>query len=246
MVSMNCRRARNLLFDFFDGLSNETLRAEVERHLGECAGCEQFAAEMSRSLALLRHAPVEPVDENFNWKVRLAIHRERNTALSRARSAGAWVKMWNYRYAVSSALAFSAVLVAGTIVVRNGSLPGPARTTDSAMQITQGTPATKADGATVERTTAPRTTTNLITPVTNDNVSQVSMGPHLITRSTSPASGPIDMTEAEAKLDSVLNADVMRLSAHQREQYLQRRMQRIQRILEHIQSQQPAPAQPQR
>jgi predicted anti-sigma-YlaC factor YlaD len=94
---MNCRRARHLLFDFFDGVSNEALRAEVDRHLGECQDCDRFASEMTRSLALLRRVPMEPLDENFNWKVRLAIHREKNAALERAASANAWVRAWNVR-----------------------------------------------------------------------------------------------------------------------------------------------------
>ena len=102
---MNCRRARHLLFDFFDGASNEALRAEVDRHLGECEECDHFASEMTRSLALLRRVPMEPLDENFNWKVRLAIHREKNVALERAATANAWVRTWNLRYAVSGGLA---------------------------------------------------------------------------------------------------------------------------------------------
>lgn len=241
---MNCRRARNLLFDFFDGLSNETLRAEVERHLGECADCEQFAAEMTRSLALLRHTPVEPLDENFNWKVRLAIHRERNAALSRARSAGAWVKMWNYRYAVSSALAFSAVLVAGAIVVRNGSLPAPARTTGTTMQFTQQTSAPKTGNTAVNSPLVPRPAPRTVTPFySGDNEKLVSTGPELPGRSPGPVNGAIDMTEAEAKMDSVMNADLMRLSAQERQHYLQRRMERIQRLQKYLQGQQPAPAQ---
>jgi anti-sigma factor RsiW len=157
MVSMNCRRARNLLFDFFDGLSNESLRAEVERHLGECADCERFASEMTRSLALLKHTPVEPLDETFNWKVKLAIHRERNAALSRARSAGTWVRMWNVRYAVSGGLAFGAVLIAGALVLRDGGMPSPARTLDPPAQVAQETRSESTGAATTLRPHSPST-----------------------------------------------------------------------------------------
>jgi len=225
---MNCRRARNLLFDFFDGLSNESLRAEVERHLGECADCERFASEMARSLALLKHTPVEPLDETFNWKVKLAIHRERNAALSRAGSAGTWVRMWNVRYAVSGGLAFGAVLIAGALVLRDGGV----QTLDPPAQVAQEL---KGTGA---ATLAPRSTTNL-GPVDNDG-RLVSAGSNNPSRSSSPVLGAIDMTESEARIDSLINSELMRRSATERELYIWRRMARL-RL--HLEGQQPAPAQ---
>ena len=122
---MKCRRVRQLLFDFVDGLGNEALHVEVDRHLAECVDCEKFAAESKRSLALLRRAPVEPLDENFNWKVRLAIHREQRATAKRASSAGAWVRAWNFRYVASTGIAFAFVLGAGIVVVNNVVPSGP-------------------------------------------------------------------------------------------------------------------------
>lgn len=214
---MNCRRARHLLFDFFDGASNEALRAEVDRHLGECEECDRFAAEMTRSLALLRRVPVEPLDENFNWKVRLAIHREKNAALERAASAGAWVRAWNVRYVVSSGLAFGAVLVVGSVLLlRGGVVPAPMQVAEQpAVQATQG--------ATTGPSPVPRST--LQAPVRNDMSTMVSTGPTLENKSVAPV-GAIDDAK-EARIDSLINSEMMRLPENDRAQFIQRRIEKL-------------------
>lgn len=220
---MNCRRARNLLFDFFDGASNEALRAEVDRHLGECKECDKFASEMTSSLALLRRVPVEPLDDNFNWKVRLAIHREKNVALERAASANAWVRAWNVRYVLSTGFALTAVLLAGGIfVARNGAVPG-------AMQVATQ-PAHEDKSALEPSSPKPVPQSNFKTPVRNDLSSTVSLGSRSDSRGAAPV-GAID----EAGIDSLINMEVMRLPEHERDEYLQRRIN----ALRARQSQQP-------
>jgi len=215
MVSMNCRRARHLLFDFFDGASNEALRAEVDRHLGECGECDRFASEMTRSLALLRRVPVEPLDDNFNWKVRLAIHREKNSALERAASANAWVRAWNVRYVLSTGFAFAAVLVAGGFVLlQNGGAP---------VQVAQQSqPGLVADAG---PTPVPRSTLHV--PVDNGMVKAVSTGHGDLNMGPAPM-GAIDETRTDARIDSLINSDVSKLSAQEREQYFQRRIDWLQ------------------
>lgn len=227
---MNCRRARHLLFDFFDGLSNEALRAEVDRHVGECADCERYASEMARSLALLRHAPVEPLDENFNWKVRLAIHREKNAALARAQSTGAWVRAWNFRYAISGSLAFGAVLVVGAVLLRDGnvSVPGSSR---EPVEITEATSAP-------ERVVSPRSN---VSTRNNDAVHQVSTGQFGPNPNTGRAQGAIDVSEADCRIDSIMQVDMMRMSPRDRERYIQLQMERLH---QHQSQQQAAVPQP--
>lgn len=213
---MNCRRARHLLFDFFDGAGNEALRAEVDRHLGECEECDRFASEMTRSLALLRRVPLEPLDENFNWKVRLAIHREKNAALERAASANAWVRTWNVRYAVSSSLAFGAVLVVGGMLLFRGGAFSPLEVAQTSNSPAVTTPAGPAP--------VPRSTLDV--PAGRDMMSTVS------TRHTDdvgPAPlGAIDESKTDARIDSLISSDVMKLSAAEREQYYQRRIEWLQ------------------
>jgi anti-sigma factor RsiW len=230
MVSMNCRRAQHLLFDFFDGLSNETLRAEVERHLGECADCERFAAEMTRCLALLKRAPVEPLDENFNWKVRLAIHRERNAALSRAHTASAWVRGWNVRYAISSGLAFGAVLVVGAVLLRTGNVPAPVQLAEPSVQMTPD----------IAAKNPPPVSHSPMTPLGSNGMRAVSTGVSDEGPTMAPQ-GAIDETKTEARIDSLINSDVMRMSAAERNLYIQRR---IEKLRLHLQSQQSSPARP--
>jgi anti-sigma factor RsiW len=223
MVSMNCRRARNLLFDFFDGASNEALRAEVDRHLGECEECDKFASEMTSSLALLRRVPVEPLDENFNWKVRLAIHREKNVALERAASANAWVRAWNVRYVLSTGFALTAVLLAGGIfVARNGAVPAALQVVNQPVH----------EDKSVQEPSSPKPVpqNTIQAPVRNDFTSTVSLG-HSGDNRGAARIGAID----EAGIDSLINMEVMRLPEHERDEYLQRRIE----ALRACQSQQP-------
>lgn len=207
---MNCRRARNLLFDFFDGASNETLRAEVDRHLGECGECDKFASEMTSSLALLRRVPVEPVDENFNWKVRLAIHREKNAALERVASANAWVRAWNMRYAMSTGLAFAAVLVAGSVLMfRGGGVP-------ASLEVANQSAQHKPNDKTV---LSPVPANPIHVSGRNGMISTVSTGNRTADNGPAPQ-GAID----EAKIDSLISLDVMRVPERERDQYIQRRI----------------------
>jgi anti-sigma factor RsiW len=225
MVSMNCRHARHLLFDFFDGASNEALRAEVDRHLGECEECDRFASEMTRSLALLRRVPVEPLDDNFNWKVRLAIHREKNAALERAASANAWVRAWNVRYAVSTGLAFSAVLIfGGVLLVRGGMFPVQvARHSDKQVLTSPD------NGPTAVAQSPLRNMT-----VVPGGMSSVALGNRSSDVGPAPQ-GAIDETKTDARIDSLINSDVSKLSAPEQEQYLQRRIERLQsRKIQHL------------
>ena len=216
---MNCRRARHLLFDFFDGASNEALRAEVDRHLGECEDCDRFASEMTSSLALLRRVPVEPLDDNFNWKVRLAIHREKNSALERAASANAWVRAWNVRYVLSTGFAFAAVLVVGGVMLaQNGSVPAP-------VQVAQPSQPDQVAGDNPGPTPVPRSTINF--PANNGLMSTVSTGHPDLNLGPAPM-GAIDETQTDARIDSLINSDVSKLSAQEREQYYQRRINWLQ------------------
>lgn len=117
---MNCRRAKNLIFEFVDGLTDETLKLDLERHLGECPECDTLASQLTRSLDLVHRAPQEELDENFNWKVRLAIHKERNAIQGRAASQSSLFRDWNFRYAASAVSGFAVILVAGWIAINAG------------------------------------------------------------------------------------------------------------------------------
>lgn len=130
---MNCRRAKKLIFEFVDGLNDEKLKLDLEQHLGECAECDHFATSLTGSLALIRRSPQEPVDENFNWKVRLAIHKERREMQELASSQGSLFRAWNLRYAMSAAAGFATILAAGwlTVSLTFPSPPGGSQSTST-------------------------------------------------------------------------------------------------------------------
>lgn len=229
---MNCRRARHLLFDFVDGMGNESSRVELDRHLGECPPCERFAAEMTRALALVRRAPVESLDENFNWKVRLAIHRERNAVRSRSASAGAWARAWNLRYALSTGLAFGVVLVAGAVVVRDMDRP-----------VAPVTTAVREVPAATERAEAP---VRSLVPRAGDATPWRSSSSRLVSlgdggqASGASSPGAIDPDRAEAKIDSMIAENLNRMTPEERSRYILRRIVQLQ---SHLQSQQNGPPQ---
>jgi hypothetical protein len=235
---MKCRRIRYLLLDFVDGRGNEALHAEVDRHLAECTECERFATEMRQSLALLRRAPVEPLDENFNWKVRLAIHREEKASAKRAASGGAWVRMWNLRYAASAGVAFSLALLAGLAVVRDFGTPTPVT------------------GPVVDRgaVTKPPTSREQFTQITRPNPTRNSTvfspregagqlvnegGTGSGSASRSSVRGAIDLFAQEGAVDSLIDARLVGMTPEMRARFIQRQIHRLQSQLERQHAPQP-------
>jgi len=219
---MKCRRVRHLLFDFVDGLGNETLHAEVDRHLAECVECERFAAETTRSLALLRRAPLETLDENFNWKVRLAIHREQRTNGRRTASAGAWVSAWNHRYAASAGIAFALVLIAGSAILRSFY---PA-TVDNRFATRATTQRAEVARESVERA-QPRPSRFSSSPV-----ELVTQGAQHDTVAGPGARGAIDPYAAEVAIDSLIDARMVDMTPEMQMRFSQRLIHRLQSQLE--------------
>jgi len=122
---MKCRRAKQLIFDFRDGMIGDQDRIALEQHLNACSPCDEYATSMAKSLDLLHRVEPVKLDDNFAWKVRLRIARERNALAEAAASHTPWYRSFNVGYAVSAASAFAVVLFAGYFAV--GSLmPAPA------------------------------------------------------------------------------------------------------------------------
>lgn len=216
---MKCRRVRQLLFDFVDGLGNEALHAEVDRHLAECTECETFAAESTRSLALLRRAPVETLDENFNWKVRLAIHREQRATAKRTSSAGAWLRAWNFRYVASTGVAFAFVLGAGIVAVNyfapSGTLLQSAgrESTPSPSDVTESRPG---------RSTL--VSPPMVSPGRQGSILVSNTGSAVQDSSEPAVRGAIDRYAEENAIDSLIDARLIRLSPEMRDRIIQRQI----------------------
>lgn len=231
---MKCRRIRHLLLDFVDGLGNEALHAEVDRHLAECVECEAFAAETTRSLSLLRRAPVESLDENFNWKVRLAIHREQKVMAKGAASVGPWVRAWNFRYATSTGIAFALVLGAGIVTMKAVMPTGPSAPStrpSTAMRAPSPSPTRVAENVTGRSVVTQRSRPS--------NASNGLNGPVLVSDGASPGSdtalgarGAIDLYAQEVAIDSLIDSRLVRMTPEMRKRCIQRQIHRLQSQLE--------------
>ena len=237
---MNCRRAQHLLFDFIDGLGNDTLRVELDQHLAGCPRCEQFAAEMSRSLSLLRKMPQETLDENFNWRVRLAIHREKNTLRGRAVESGAWARAWNMRYAAAAGVAFAVVLVAGVTLQRNGAIMFPRDGGAVAPTMTQrDLPDRELAEAQRPAARTPVPYPSAASPLLSTET-LVSEGAHHpgLSGAAKPLGAIDDPARSEAIIDSLVEQQLIPLAPAERAMYIRRHIQRLQ---SRLQSQQAEP-----
>ena len=121
---MRCRHAEKLIFDYIDGLISESERLGLERHLSECRTCEATTSALAKSLGLLHRLPKAEPSENFNWKLRLRLSRERNAWHGTAESERLWVRAWQSRFALGALSAFAVVLVGGFVLLKFAGGPG--------------------------------------------------------------------------------------------------------------------------
>ncbi len=232
---MNCRRAKKLIFEFVDGLSDEKLKLDLERHLGECAECERLATSLVSSLALLRRAPQEPVDENFNWKVRLAIHKERSEMKDLLASQGSLFRAWNLRYAMSAAAGFAAILAAGWLTISLTASPP----SDRALTAGAGAPASTQRMDTAENlprgVPVPPSDLNRPTLVTDTGPNVLVSGGRTTGAAGSARGGAIDVQDVvhnPAAFDSLFEEQLRGVPEDVRLQILRQHLMIIQRRLD--------------
>jgi len=238
---MNCRRARKWVFKFVDGTTDEKMQLDLERHLADCPACEKLARSLASSLELVRRAPQETLDENFNWKVRLAIHKERSAQHERAASAGSLFRTWNLRFAASAAAGVAVTFAAGWLVVASG-LISPMRDQGLAVETERGPthalPAEKTELA--DETASP---TQLPQPVLRDGLRGRPSGPAMGTvvsgGDRAPAGktsrhGAIDDPAAAsaAVLDSLIRAETVGMTVAERDRYLRAYLERVQALMQ--------------
>ncbi len=149
---MKCRRAKQLIFGFLDGVIADSDRISLEKHLNECGSCETFSSQVSRSLDLLHRAPEETPSDNFNWKVRLKIAREKNNLSEAIATQRNLFKTWNLRFALSAVSTFVLILASGYFLWSSGWLtdlnaPGEAAQDRFAQVQQQRSNGQRADGS---------------------------------------------------------------------------------------------------
>ena len=121
---MKCRQAKNLIFDHIDGMISDPDRIALERHLNGCSECESMATGLSRSLDLLHKLPIAEPSENFNWKLRLRLLKEKNAVRDGGTTERQWYRAWNMRFSVSAVSALAVVLVTGAFLMKSSIQPG--------------------------------------------------------------------------------------------------------------------------
>lgn len=81
------RRCKELfaeLSDYLDNQLDESLCQELEKHLGDCAPCQTFLADLERSIQLCRAAPAERPDPVQTAKIRRDVMSSYERALKDA------------------------------------------------------------------------------------------------------------------------------------------------------------------
>ena len=111
---MNCRDWEERLALYAGGDLAPGERPEVERHLGECAGCQVFLSGVTAELQVLKEAHAEPPSE-----AHFAAVRARVLAKVRHDRRPWWRKGWAY-----GLVAAAAALLIG-LVLRPGPAPAP-------------------------------------------------------------------------------------------------------------------------
>ncbi len=103
---MNCRDWEERLALYAGGDLAPAERAELERHLGECAGCQVFLSGMAEGLRVLREAHADaPAEAHF------AAVRARVLAQLESKRRPWWTKGWIFAAAAAAAVLLIALAV---------------------------------------------------------------------------------------------------------------------------------------
>lgn len=212
---MKCRRAKTLIYDFIDGMLGDSDRAMLEQHLGDCRHCEKMASGLTKSLELLRRAPKIRPDENFNWKVRLAIQKERDAATRRATGPATWVRAWNTRFAMGAVAAFAVVVTVGFYAVSSFDSPAglsksPAFTSNSPVEqgpvpVASNTPGTRGKVLVNPGAVQPRQVSNGLGAATTASNGLIQEGPAPLL-DTDALRSQFDKTRRMRSLEDQINA----------------------------------------
>ena len=211
---MNCRRAKKLVYDFVDGLCTETDQIELESHLGDCEPCDKLKSQLARSLDMLKRAPVEPVDDNFNWRVRLAIRKELATARDVSSSQRGLFRRWNIGYAASAAAGFAVILLAGWMAIGSGDGPASVNGLDNLSNITEPV-------ADIPGNSSPKAGRS-----GSLGAALVGQGDVFVPKSPDANRGAIDA--GQASRDSLMNEAVKEMTPEQSMQYFREQIRALQ------------------
>jgi anti-sigma factor RsiW len=75
---MTCREVVELVTDYLEGRLHEPERGLFEAHLSECSHCDEYLAQMRRTIELLGELPVESIDPARELELLAAFRGWRN------------------------------------------------------------------------------------------------------------------------------------------------------------------------
>lgn len=208
---MKCRNARKLVYEFIDGLKDDTKRLDLEQHLAGCLACDKLASQLTRSLDLLHRAPKEKTGEDFAWNLRMRINQERNAVHDRNQTAGPVFRSWNLRYATTAVAAFAVVLTVGLVSMKSGLTPPvqEPQTESTGVTVIAETPVSREPVEGPPDIYDPR---NQLTPVGQGGVGIYGSGAGMI-------DAPPMMTPAE--MDSLIGVEIQGLTPEQKLRYME-------------------------
>lgn len=231
---MKCRQAKKLIYDLLDNVLSDGDRIQLESHLNECPSCDKLAVEFQRSLGLVHNLPQVEPSENFNWKVRLKLARERRSLQEEYASHSAFIKRWNLRFALGTVATFITVLVAGYLFL-GSYMPVPG---ESPVRTVKSPPASAVHGHSVAD--AGRGTLNYSNPFYTSN----RLGERLVSQGmpeyhpTQQSFQAIDEEGAAIVLgpDSLVVSKLRDLRQQYKVRYLERQIELLQDYLRQCQS----------
>lgn len=62
-LSITCQEVVELVTDYLEGMLDPAQTAEIEAHLGLCAGCARYLEQMRATIRVLGRVPVETLSE---------------------------------------------------------------------------------------------------------------------------------------------------------------------------------------
>lgn len=74
---LSCRELVEVITDYFDGAMSEDQRARLERHLGECSGCQAVVSQFRTTIEVTGRLTEDQVSEEQREAMRDVFRRWR-------------------------------------------------------------------------------------------------------------------------------------------------------------------------
>jgi hypothetical protein len=70
---MNCDDLLRVLAEYEEGLADQCLCSEIDRHLAECTHCQQLRQDLERVSRLCRESPPARLPDDLRARIRQAL-----------------------------------------------------------------------------------------------------------------------------------------------------------------------------